>query len=883
MSAPVPPASPVPASPVPASPVPASRFPRSRVPASRVPASRFPRSRVPLSTYRLQLHAGFGFAAAAAVLEHLRTLGIDTVYLSPVLQAVPGSMHGYDVLDHTVLSADLGGAKAFDELAAGARALGLGIVVDVVPNHMAIPAPESGNRPFWSVLREGRDSPAARWFDIDWDAGDGRVLLAVLGGPLADTLAAGQLTLDRADAEPGGSDGQPVLRYYDHAFPVRAGTAELPLPELLAAQHYRLASWTVADTELDYRRFFDVDTLIAVRVEDPEVFDATHRVLLDRIAAGDVDGLRIDHPDGLADPRGYLARLADATGDAWVVVEKILEHGETLPADWACAGTTGYDALHAVQGLFVDPTGEQPLRALWSSLSGDGRDFPEVAEQAKRLVATTSLATEVSRLTRIATRLATAGARDMTAEALRTAITEMLVATPVYRGYVVPGEPAPPQAVAVVEQARSTALRRVPGRARELGFVADLALSRAGESDTHAEFCVRFQQTAGPVMAKGVEDTAFYRWLPLSALAEVGGDPGVFGREPDVFHAWAAAQATAHPAGMTTLSTHDTKRSEDTRARLVVLAEAAPDWVRGVSRWRAASARYRPALLDGATESLLWQTLYAASRWSSHGSDPADGGSDPGGRDGADPAAGLGVLPADRLHAYLRKATREAKVHTTWTAPDTDYEDSLTRFTDAVLADRELLADMAGLAGELAAATRAVVLGQKLVQLTMPGVPDVYQGTEVASLSLVDPDNRRPVDHERIREQLAHLDAGGVPRDLDEEKLLVTARALRLRRELPDVFAGGYTALATGTPHAVAFLRGGRVASVVTRLPVGLAAAGGFDGPGSGGAHLALPVGEWTDVLTGRSVRVPSPAQAGVGLAGLLDRLPVALLNRTAD
>ena len=800
---------------------------------------------MPRSTYRLQLHAGFGFDDAAAVIDHLADLGVTHVYLSPVLQAVPGSLHGYDVLDHSRLSADLGGDAGYDRLVTAAHARGLGVVVDVVPNHMAIPTPESANRVLWSVLTDGADSPYGGWVDVDWAAGNGRLLMAVLGNPLHEVLAAGKLTV-AAD----GPDGSTVVRYYDHVFPVRPGTENLPLPELLDAQHYRLAWWKVADAELDYRRFFDVDTLMAVRVEDPAVFEATHEVLLARRRAGDIDGFRIDHPDGLADPRGYLRRMADATGGAWVVVEKIVEHGEELPSDWPTAGTTGYDTLHRVQGLFVDPAGAGPLLAQWAALTGDGPSWTATVTAAKRYAASVMLSAEVSRLVRISSAVAAADRRDLTGAGLREATVELLVGCPVYRGYVVPGEPAPEQAVHVVATAVEAARAVLPGRAAEIDFLAELALNRVGRDAARDEFCVRFQQTAGPVMAKGVEDTAFYRWYPLSALNEVGGDPSSFGVEPDAFHTWAADGARTHPSGMTTLSTHDTKRSEDTRARLVVLAGMADEWGTALSRWRDRMRPARPEVLDGATESLVWQSLYAASPWQT-----------------------AGALAADRLHAYLQKATREAKIRTTWTAPDEVFENGLRRYVDALLADGELLADLAAFASAAADATRAVVLGQKLVQLTMPGVPDVYQGTELVDLSLVDPDNRRPVDFVERRARLARLDAGGQPGDLDDEKLLVTSRALRLRRDRPGLAGAEYTALATGTPHAVGFLRGPDVAAVVTRFPTALASTGGF-----GGAVLHLPVGTWTDLLTGA---VLAAGPAGAPLAGLLARLPVALLTRT--
>src|SRR5215831_3633783 len=345
----------------------------------------------PVSTYRLQLQPGFGFAEAAGIAGYLASLGVTHAYLSPILQAMPGSAHGYDVVDHSRLSADLGGEGAFRDMVAALRRHGLGVIADIVPNHMAIGAPESLNRQFWSVLRDGPGSAYAHWFDIDWRAQSGRLLLPILAGPLGDCLAG--LRIDR-----GGAEGT-VLRYHEHVLPVRPGTEDLPLAGLADAQHYRLADWRAAATRLNYRRFFDITSLIAVRVEDEDVFTATHGLLLGLMAEGLIDGLRVDHPDGLADPRGYLDRLAKATGGAWVVTEKILAGTEELPPDWRCAGTTGYDALGAVGGLFTDPAGAGPLTTAYTRFTDGTPRFADVAETAKRQVLRRILAAEVYRLT----------------------------------------------------------------------------------------------------------------------------------------------------------------------------------------------------------------------------------------------------------------------------------------------------------------------------------------------------------------------------------------------------------------------------------------------------------------------------------------------------
>ncbi|WP_338073888.1 malto-oligosyltrehalose synthase [Kineococcus siccus] len=809
---------------------------------------------VPASTYRLQIQPAFTFDDAAARAAYLADLGVSHAYLSPVLAPATGSTHGYDVVDHARLNPEAGGREGFDRLSAALSAAGLGAVADVVPNHMAVPTPASDNAQLWSVLREGPDSPFARWFDVDWSVPDRAILMAVLGRRIGQVLAADELTLDRSGAEP-------VLRYYDHVFPVRPGTEDLPLAQLVDRQWYRLAHWRVADEELNYRRFFDVDTLAAVRVEDPEVFDASHALLLELLAAGELQGLRIDHPDGLADPRGYLARLAAATGrdgaSAWVVVEKILEGHETLPADWACAGTTGYDALHEIGGLFLDQAGAEPLTALYSALTGESEPFSAIVEQAKREVVEHGLYAEVHRLVDLLAGIChdDVDLRDHTRRGLHEAVVELLVAFPRYRAYVVPGEPAPAEAVEVLEEAAAVARHHLaPERHDTLAVVVDLALGRSASlADPRlAEFVVRFQQTCGPVMAKGVEDTAFYRWFRLSSLNEVGGDPSRFGTSPEEFHAFAGTLSRTWPAAMTTLSTHDTKRSEDVRAVLTPISEHPDEFAAALATWRDLAAEHRDGELDARTELLVWQTLVGT--W---------------GR--------TGPLAEDRLLAYLEKATREAKDHTTWTAPDEAYEAAVQRFAVGVLGDEAVLAAVGAWVARTAGAARVAVLGQKLVQLAMPGVPDVYQGTELVDLSLVDPDNRRDVDYDERVRRLAALDAGGAPADVDDEKLLVVSRTLRVRRDHPEAFLGehaGYAAVPTSTGNAVAFARGPLdapvVVAVATRLPGSLERLGGW------GEHtLALPAGSWRDAFTGADVPGGS-----VRIADVLDGLPVALLVR---
>ncbi|MDI2125135.1 malto-oligosyltrehalose synthase [Yinghuangia seranimata] len=821
---------------------------------------------VPSGTYRLQLQPGFGFAEAADAVPYLASLGVSHLYLSPILRAVPGSTHGYDVIDHSLVSPELGGETGFRVLAAEAADAGLGIVVDIVPNHMALPTPASLNRQFWSVLAEGPGSPYARWFDIEWDAWGGRVLLPVLGAPV-----------DQVGDQLRVEDG--MLRYHEHVFPLRHGTADLPLDEALDAQHYRLADWHEGDLRGNYRRFFTVTSLIGLRQEDEAVFAATHAVILRLVREGLIQGLRVDHPDGLADPRGYLRRLRAATShDTWIVVEKILTGDERLPADWDCAGTTGYDALRRVDAVFTDPAGADPLRALHREVTGAATaGFGPVALDGKREVLAAGLGAEVARLERV---LDKAGVTEADrGDALR----ELLAAVPVYRPYVVPGEPAPADAVDLMAQA----LTGVPGRlARTARRIADVALGHEAEpaggqadaapdarpdtpSDGHpdghpgarpcAEFAVRFAQVTSAVAAKGVEDRAFYRWYVLSSRNEVGGEPDDPGLSPEAFHRYCRAMAESRPDAMTALSTHDTKRSEDVRARLAVLAEIPAEWAAAVRGWDKAAARHRtgpgPDRYDGY---LLWQTLVGA--W------PVD---------------------ADRMTAYLRKAMREAARSTSWTAPDAAYEQATEDYLRAVLNDRELHASVDEFVTRIAEPARAVALGAKLVQLAMPGVPDVYQGGEGVLRTLVDPDNRAPVDFTDAAARLAYLDAGGVCRDLDDEKALVTSAVLRWRRRDPAGFGarGGYAPVHARGPasaHLIGVRRGFTIA-LATRLPVGLAAGGGW-----GGTRLDLPDfgaarpgrarnrRPWNDLLTGRRIAADAP------LVEVFARLPVALLEDSA-
>ena len=853
-----------------------------------------------LSTYRLQLrppapdgsHPGCTFDDAAALVPHLADLGVSHLYCSPYLQAAPGSAHGYDVVDHSRLNAELGGDDGHARLVAACRAHGLGIVLDIVPNHVSVAEPESLNARWWALLRDGQDSEAARWFDVR--PAPAEVMVPVLGDPLGDCLGRGEITVEQDPAL-----GR-VARYFEHVLPVRPGTTapDDDVVGVLSEQHYRLCHWRLASEELTYRRFFDVTTLAGIRVEDDEVFDASHALVVQQVRDGVLDGLRIDHPDGLADPEGYLERLAEQTDGTWVVVEKILEAhvprpeaehgpsgtegGEELPSTWRTAGTTGYDTLNRLTGLLVDPAGEEPLTRLYGEVTGEETSWPAVVDRAKSQVLSDVLSSEVGWLTDVLADVAAADLvlRDSSRRALRQALVALLTEMPVYRAYVRPGHPVPQESRRLVQAAADAAVARVPHVEREVRAVAALvldeglphpALDAEQREPPLAELVVRFQQVCGPVMAKGVEDTAFYRYLRLAALNEVGGDPGRFGVDVATWHEACAAAQRDWPHAMTTLSTHDTKRGEDVRARLAVLSEVPRAWGDAVVRWSAAAQRHRtdsPAgpVPSGLDTYLLWQTLVGA--W---------------------------PISADRAVAYALKAAREAKLRTAWVDGDDAYDAGLETFVRAVLADDGLVADVERFVTDVVAEPgRSNALAQKLLQLTAPGVPDVYQGSEVEDLSLVDPDNRRPVDWDRRRELAGHAarwadderprDRGGLTRTR------LVREALRLRRERPDLLGPGasYRALDVQGPaadHVVASVRGeeaGGAVSVAVRLPVGLAAraAGGDAGAGLEGARVPLPsLGWWEDRVSGSSVLVEG--EPSVSAAWALGQQPVALLVRT--
>jgi (1->4)-alpha-D-glucan 1-alpha-D-glucosylmutase len=879
------------------------------------------------ATYRVQLHAGFSFDDAAEVAGYLAALGVSHLYCSPILQAAAGSSHGYDVVDHSRLNDELGGEPGYRRLTRRLAADGLGLIVDIVPNHMALGG--RANAWWWDVLENGPSSIYAGYFDIDWDPPERKLTATVLMPVLADQygriLEAGELVLERH----GGSFS---VRYHDQEAPISprtlgeplaraaasvtdpAGSAELEslaaafarlphgrrtdpaavaerhrdkevlrarlaelcaarpeiagavdaevaalnhdpdaLDDLLSQQNYRLAYWRTGAEELSYRRFFDIETLAALRVEDEEVFAATHRLILGLIADGSVDGLRVDHIDGLADPEGYLERVCYAPSRPYVVVEKILQPDEELPASWPVAGTTGYEFLNRVTELFVDARGAAAVRAYYARFTGLRQEYAEVAHAARHQIMREELVAEVERLTGLLAGVCERHRRqrDHTRRELRDALREVIAAFGVYRTYTRPGHPVTPADRASVAAAVETAWQRRPDLDAELlGFIGEL-LTGVHPGEAEAAFAVRFAQVSAPVMAKGVEDTAFYRYQPLVCLNEVGGDPGTSGRPPADFHRAMAQAARRHPEGMLTLSTHDTKRSGDVRARIGLLSELPEAWESAVGRWARRNAGYKQdGWPDRNAEYLLYQTLVGA--W------PVDAG---------------------RAAAFMQKAAKEAKVHTSWTDPSAGYDDALVAFVTAVLADGDFVADLEGFLAEhrLVERGRVTSLAQTALLLTCPGIPDLYQGTEVWDLSLVDPDNRRPVDYGRRRALLDRLAGAGPAEALalaDEggPKLWLIHRVLGHRRRNPGAYGpgSGYRHLpvaGANAGHAVAFERGGGLAVIVPRLVATL--------DDWAGTEVALPDGAWVDVLNGDKLD-GGPAE----VAELLRRFPVAILGR---
>jgi (1->4)-alpha-D-glucan 1-alpha-D-glucosylmutase len=908
---------------------------------------------VPPSTYRLQVHGGFTLDAAREIVGYLRRLGVGAVYTSPYFAAEPGSTHGYDVTNHNLINPEAGGAEAHAAFTDAVHEAGLQHIVDFVPNHMGI---STATNPWWrDVLANGPESPSARFFDIDWNPFKSelrrKLLLPILGDQYGQVLDRGELGLALVD-------GQLVLTYFDHRLPINAhaipelqgiaeaapdaaarvlaafnGTPGNPasfdrLHDLLEAQSYRLAYWRTAAHEINYRRFFDVNSLAGLRVEDPHVFDAIHRLLAALLRDGRVTGVRIDHPDGLFDPAKYFDDLQNLAAGAWgvdrrpgarilyVLAEKILSGRERLPPNWSVHGTTGYNFLNQLNGLFVHPGNARRMRRAYAKLTGQTQSFDDVLYEAKRLIMDTSMASELTVLAHMLDCVGEANrkSRDFTLNSIRDMLAEVVACFPIYRTYVNEHGWAAEDRAAL-ERAIVRARRRNPAMEasifdffREVMLPRDLADVPAGgqerrggyppadadEAAARLTFAMKFQQYTGPLEAKGLEDTAFYRNNVLLSLNEVGGDPSRFGLAASDFHAMNQQRRQDWPYEMLATATHDTKLGEDVRARLNVLSEIPAEWEREAAKWMRLNKSAR-SLVDGEPapgrndEYRFYQALLGV--WPSGDRLPED------------------LVP--RLQAYMIKAVREAKLRSSWVNPDEQYEQAITSFVERVLAGshaQKFLAAFLPFQHRVARCGVVNSLAQVVLKIASPGVPDVYQGSELWDFNLVDPDNRRPVDFVRRQQMLDTVDAvlalpaeprrGALARltatpESGAIKLLVTAAALRLRSARADLFLeGDYLPLEVDTPveaRAIAFARVSADGGVAIAIAPCLASALVSDA-------RPLPTGEawrtsrvllppafatltFSDAMTGAAIR-PVTAASGswlfVGQA--LEQLPVALL-----
>lgn len=959
---------------------------------------RRPPSRIPSATYRLQLNEKFPLRDAIALVPYLDSLGISDLYLSPVLMARPGSVHCYDVTDHSLINPELGTMQDLEALSAELERRGMSIILDVVPNHMCVAHPS--NKWWWDVLENGPSSAYASYFDIDWNPPKAelanKVLLPVLGDQYGKVLEAGQLRV-------AYSAGAFTVSYYETAYPAapaswrfilepalmrlreRAGDSEDPritelesiltalsylpsrteadpdrqreryrekevikrrlsdltgnypevqaciddsinringregepnsfdrLDEMLADQPYRLSYWRVAADEINYRRFFDINDLGAIRVEDPPVFQAVHAVVMDLIRRGIVKGLRVDHPDGLFEPARYFEELqqaaAAATGaDAespplFVTAEKILIGAEEL-RPWAIEGTTGYGFLNQLNGVFVDPDRRDTFLRLYRAVAEPpAASFVPLLEECKRLILRFSMSSELNVLARRLDRISEQHRwyRDFTLENLRDALAEVITCFPVYRTYATPSYPADAEDVRHIDTAIAIARKRNPSTSASVfEFIRSLMVFEYPpglSEDQIAEcqtFAMKLQQITGQVMAKGLEDTAHYRYFPLASLNEVGGEPVVWGVRDSEFHIKAKIRQRDWPHALVATSTHDTKRGEDVRARLNVLSEIPVEWFEAVRRWSAMNAPHRTRLagtvVPGANEEyLLYQTLVGT--WPVTAMDES-----------------ARADFAGRIHLYMEKAIREAKLNTSWINPSQTYEGLVRRFVEHLLdpaQSAEFQRDFAEFVERVSRAGLFNSLSQVVLKTASPGVPDFYQGSELVELNLVDPDNRRPVDYVRRRELLREYASAidRAPGDLVRQaltdpyggcvKMLVTSRLLQFRRLHHAVFSeGSYAPLRIRGPrkkHCVAFARmlNGRAVIAAagrffhTLLPLGDPPVASVWGDTSVVLHRLIKPGRYRDVISGRAVVIKAAnGKHELPLAELFSDLPVAVLS----
>lgn len=879
---------------------------------------------LPLCTYRIQLTPSFGFAQASSLMPYFAALGVSHIYTSPYLQACPGSTHGYDVVDPQRVNVELGGEEGHKFFLAALEKEGMNHLIDIVPNHMAISVP--GNRWWWDVLENGPSSPYAAFFDVDWESPAGsmrnRILLPVLEDHYGTVLEKGLIMLTIKEASF-------LVSYRDRLYPMaprsmsgilerigkESGHSEilflayslenLPLPsvtdhestslrhrnirvikerisslfsqepdlrtiaervvseinedmdgldEILEKQNYRLAFWSKAREDLAYRRFFDINSLVGIRVEDERVFTETHSLIIKWLNEGTVDGLRVDHPDGLRDPEEYFSRIREKTDNPWILAEKILSPGERLRRSWAIAGTTGYDFLNLAGGLFVEPSSRRRLTGIYRSFTRNRKSFDQIQMEKKILVLEELFGSDLNRLSQMF--LDICGYyrkyRDHTRKDVIAALKALVASMDIYRTYISPVRGK------ISDQDRK-AFRRCRKRVKlhfpnvdqgVLKLMEDMILLKK-KGALESEFLARFQQLTGPVTAKGVEDTALYCYNPLICLNEVGGDPSSFGTSLGMFHSDMMHRAAFSPLSLLATSTHDTKRSEDVRCRIALISEMPVEWKKRVTRWRQMNSRYwGDAEPDRNMEYFIYQTL-----------------------------AGVWPVSGDRLLPYLEKAAREAKVNTSWNRINREYEKTLLEFAQGIISDGPFIRELEDLLEILVIPGRINSLSQTLLKLTLPGVPDIYQGCEVWNFCLVDPDNRREVDYRVLSQMKEEAMALGGPPDVVEDerglsKMWLIIKTLEFRKNRASSFGPGssYEPLyASGEKfsHLICCLRGGDCIVMATRFPLKL--------DGSWGETLiSLPEGEWRNHFTKEIF-----LEGSVRVSEILESFPVGLLYRT--
>lgn len=874
----------------------------------------------PRATYRLQLRPGFGLDQAKGLASYLSELGISHLYTSPFLQAANDSTHGYDIVDPSKINVQLGDDASFQLLCKAIQAASMGLMLDVVPNHMAILGKQ--NPWWWDVLEDGPSSPFATYFDVDWAASEERwhnkILLPVLEDHYGRVLEDQQFNLVFLE-------GDFVLQYHDTSFPIDPSSlteflgrvadkthsemlmfiaesyARLPRPtvtsrralerrhrdkailrqilmqqcheepHLLAAiqeemqrlnhdpdaidrliqqQNYRLSFWRTANRDLGYRRFFDIKDLAGLRMEDDEVFCAVHALPLKWYKEGKIQALRVDHPDGLKNPKEYFLRLRKAFFDAWIVAEKILETGETLPSDWNISGTTGYDFLNLLTTLYIHPDAEDAFNRIYQEFIGEKITYSDLVYACKCLVISELFGSEINRLTHLLTDICEKHRcyRDYTRVELKQALSQLAACYPVYRTYVSLSESVSKQDERTVATATECAIKKSPDSDEKLfGFLKGILLLRIPGA-IEGELVQRFQQFTGPVMAKGFEDTALYRYNRFLALNEVGGNPSLFGSTLKTFHETCLQAQKQRPLSLLASTTHDTKRSEDVRARLTLLSEIPSEWEKAVARWRAQHEQYRfDNLPDRNTQYFLYQTLVGA--W---------------------------PIEEKRLLDYMEKSVREAKEHTSWVKPNEHYEGRLQHFIKAILEDKTFLADLENFVTPLLLPGRINGLAQTLIKLTAPGVPDIYQGCELWNMSLVDPDNRKEVDFIRrieLLKQLRELTLDQIMARMEEglPKLWVIAQTLNFRKQRPELFVeGSYQPMyAQGdkADHVIAYMRGDAVITIVPRFFLRL-------NHNWGDTAFELPKGTWYNLLKHEDEELSGQ----VPMQEMFKSFPVALL-----